>query len=63
MNPELLEAQSARVLPSRDTMSVVFLNAFVFAPSRSVIILNNVNHSNAVSIAGASISITQVATG
>jgi hypothetical protein len=59
-----LEAQSAAVLPSRETMArFISLNVFVYAPSAAVVVINRSSYNNAVAIAGASISITQTATG
>jgi hypothetical protein len=62
LSNELLEAEAGTVLPSRETMArFVFLNAIVYAPSASVVVINHSNYSSAVAISGASISIVQVA--
>lgn len=58
-----LEAETATVLPDRDTLarvSVAFLFANVIAPSHATVIITHSAFSSGTAIAGASVSITQV---
>jgi hypothetical protein len=64
LSKDLLEAETGTVLPSRDTLSRFTITnqfAFVWAPSTAVVVINHSNYSNAVAVAGASISIVQTA--
>ena len=64
LSKDLLEAETGTVLPSRDTLSRFTITnqfAFVWAPSTAVVVINHGSFNNATAIAGASVSIFQMA--
>lgn len=64
LSRELLEGETATVLPSRETLSRFTLTnefVFVWAPSTAIVVINHASDNNVTAIAGSSISIVQTA--